>query len=88
MSLVLTILRSRLPQTGSSSPRCEAAHPAEKAGLQTGDVITAIDGTAVTNASQLSAAIDAKSPGDTVELTYLRDGKTKTATVTLGTRPS
>jgi len=54
----------------------------------TGDVITAIDGTAVTNASQLSAAIDAKSPGDTAELTHLREGETKTATVTLGTRPS
>ena len=51
-------------------------------------MITAIDGTAVTNGSQLSAAIDAKSPGDTVELTYLREGETKTATVTLGTRPS
>jgi S1-C subfamily serine protease len=42
----------------------------------------------VTNASQLSAAIDAESPGDTVELTYLREGETKMATVTLGTRPS
>src|SRR5262245_56812642 len=39
----------------------------EKAGLRTGDVITAIDGTAVTNASQLSATIDAKSSGDTVK---------------------
>jgi putative serine protease PepD len=36
--------------------------PAEKAGLQNGDVITAIDGAAVTNSSQLSAAIEAKSP--------------------------
>jgi putative serine protease PepD len=62
--------------------------PAERAGLQTGDVITRIDGRAVTNASQLSSAIDAKQPGNKVTLTYKRNGQTKTVTVTLGERPS
>jgi S1-C subfamily serine protease len=47
-----------------------------------------ITGRRILHASQLSVAIDAKSPGDMVKLTYLRDGKTKTATVTLETRPS
>jgi putative serine protease PepD len=62
--------------------------PAARAGLQVGDVVTAIDGRKVTQASELGTAIDAKQPGDTVTLTYLRGGKTATAKVTLGTRPA
>jgi len=62
--------------------------PAENAGLETGDVITAIDGQAIGNASALTSAIDAKRPGDTVELTYKRGGDVKTATVKLAERPS
>ena len=62
--------------------------PAADAGLQVGDVVTAIDGRSVTVPTALGSAIDAKQPGDTVKLTYTRDGKTKTATVKLGERPS
>jgi putative serine protease PepD len=62
--------------------------PAARAGLQVGDVVTAIDGRRVRQASALGSAIDAHKPGDTVTLTYLRNGKTRTATVTLGERPS
>jgi putative serine protease PepD len=62
--------------------------PAAKAGLQAGDVITAVGGTQVRDASVLSTAIDAKKPGDRVTLTYLRNGLTRTATVTLAERPS
>jgi putative serine protease PepD len=62
--------------------------PAERAGLRSGDVVTAVDGKKVTTTAQLQAAIDAKQPGDTIKLTYKRDDKTKTVQVTLGTRPS
>jgi putative serine protease PepD len=62
--------------------------PAQRAGLRTGDVITAIDGTKVSTTAQLQGAIDAKQPGDTVSLTYERNGKTHTAEVRLATRPS
>jgi putative serine protease PepD len=62
--------------------------PAAAAKLQTGDVITAIDGKKVTTASELGQAIDARRPGDKVTLTYTRDGSSHTATVTLGVRPS
>ena len=62
--------------------------PAERAGLHGGDVVTKIDGTKVSTTSQLQGAIDAKQPGDGVSLTYKRSGKSHTATVTLGTRPS
>jgi putative serine protease PepD len=78
-------------QTASNGVRLtevRSGTPAERAGLQVGDVITAIDGKAITNAAQLSSAIDAKQPGDRVTLTYERNGQTKTVSVTLGERPS
>ena len=53
-----------------------------------GDVITAVDGTAITDGAGLQSAIDAKSPGDSVEITYTRDGSSTTVQVSLGTRPS
>jgi len=53
-----------------------------------GDVITAVDGTAITDGAGLQSTIDAKRPGDSVELTYTRDGTSTTVQVSLGTRPS
>ncbi|HEY2937768.1 MAG TPA: trypsin-like peptidase domain-containing protein [Gaiellaceae bacterium] len=51
-----------------------------------GDVITAADGTAVTTAQQLRGLIAAKKPGDSLELTIERGGKTQSVKVTLGSR--
>jgi putative serine protease PepD len=65
-----------------------AGTPADKAGLQPGDVITALDGKAVAGSVALQTAIDAHKPGDQVKVTYTRNGSEQTATVTLGTRPS
>jgi putative serine protease PepD len=62
--------------------------PAAKAGLQSGDVITAIGGEQVRDASALSTAVDAKHPGDRVTLAYLRNGQSHTVTVTLAERPA
>jgi putative serine protease PepD len=62
--------------------------PSARAGLQTGDIVTRIAGTKITSPDALRHAIDAKQPGDKVTVTYLRGGKTRTATVTLGKRPS
>ncbi|WP_312902506.1 trypsin-like peptidase domain-containing protein [Chryseobacterium taichungense] len=56
---------------------------AEDAGLKSGDIITKIDNTAVTDFADLSVAIGSKRPGDKVAVTYLRNGKENTATVTL-----
>ena len=53
-----------------------------------GDVITAVDGTAITDGASLQSAIDAKRPGDSVSITYTRDGTSTTVQVSLGTRPS
>ena len=62
--------------------------PASDAGLRGGDVITAVDGTTLTDSRQLVSLVSNKRPGDAVRLTYNRDGDERTATVTLGTRPS
>ncbi|MCJ8152490.1 trypsin-like peptidase domain-containing protein [Chryseobacterium sp. SSA4.19] len=56
---------------------------AADAGLKTGDVITKIDNTAVTDFADLSIAIGSKRPGDKVMVTYLRNGKEATTAVTL-----
>ena len=39
-------------------------------------------------AAALRSIIDAKQPGDTVAITFVRNGATKTVSVTLGSRPS
>ena len=62
--------------------------PAASAGLRNGDVIVRIDGRKVTNAGELGQAVDAKRPGDTVKLTYTRNGSTHTVSVKLAVRPS
>ena len=62
--------------------------PAAEAGLQAGDVVTAIDGASVRSADELRRRIDAKRPGDKAVLTVRRNGETTTLNATLGTRPS
>ncbi|MFC7549541.1 trypsin-like peptidase domain-containing protein [Plantactinospora sp. GCM10030261] len=57
--------------------------PAEKAGLQQGDVVTQFGGKRINESSDLVAAVQGGKVGDQVELTYSRNGAEKTATVTL-----
>jgi putative serine protease PepD len=62
--------------------------PASKAGLQPGDLITAVNGHAVNTTNQFVATIANYAPGDTVTLTVKRGGQTKTVKLTLGSQPS
>lgn len=52
-----------------------------------GDVIVAFEGVVVRTPADLQAAVDAKRPGDVVELTVVREGRRRTVEVTLGERP-
>jgi serine protease Do len=61
--------------------------PGDKAGLKSGDVITAIDGKKVDNFDQLTMDVISHEPGSTVTLDVVRDGKPMTIRVTLGQRP-
>ena len=59
------------------------ASAAQDAGIEKGDVITEFDGKKVTKMSELQEAISKHSPGDKVNMTYVRDKKEKKVAVTL-----
>jgi S1-C subfamily serine protease len=73
--------------SGNRSPVL-ADGPAAKAGLQAGDIITAIDGTKLDASHPLDLVLSTYSPGQTVSFEILRNGQTTTVSVTLGTRPA
>ena len=54
----------------------------EKAGLQEGDIITAVNDTAVTSISALQTAVRSFKAGDTAQFTVYRDGENKTLNIT------
>jgi serine protease Do len=58
--------------------------PAEKAGLQVGDVITRFDGKDVRDARQLKLSVAEVKPGQTVPVEVLRDGSAKPLRVAIG----
>ena len=64
-----------------------AGSPAAKAGLKAGDVVTSFNGKTVSSADDLSAAVAAAKPGETVGVTVQRGGSTKHLSVTLGVQP-
>ena len=59
--------------------------PAEQAGIQAGDVMVAIDGSAISSVIGAIEQINRKAPGQFVELTIFRTGEYQTISVTLGT---
>ncbi|BAU84684.1 serine protease [Streptomyces laurentii] len=76
-----------IPEEGSGgTPAVSADGPAAKAGLKGGDTIVSFGGRPIDNGRTLIGEIWTHQPGDKVEITYKRDGKTATATVVLGAR--
>lgn len=73
-------------ESGARIEQVVADSPADTAGLQRNDLITAIDGTAITLDSSLIAVVDSYAPGDTVQLTVDRSGEILEIALTLGTR--
>jgi serine protease Do len=66
----------------------QADSPAAKAGIQSGDVITAVDGQPVKNARALARKISSMAPGTSVKLGIGRNGGEKQLTLTLGELPN
>jgi serine protease Do len=62
--------------------------PAFRAGLQPGDVITSVNGAAVTNPSDLATDIANVDPGHDTTLGYIRNGKPNTISVAVATMPA
>ncbi|HQX87731.1 MAG TPA: PDZ domain-containing protein, partial [Ornithinibacter sp.] len=75
-------------RTGAEITSVGADTPASKAGLQVGDVVTAVGGERVESALSLVAHIRERSAGDEVTLTVLRDGKTIDVKTTLAAKPT
>lgn len=79
---------SETGQAGATVQSVLSGTPAARAGLKTGDRITAVDGTPITSASALTAAIAEMHPGEHVTLTLVRGGRTRTIAVKLGVQPA
>ena len=60
--------------------------PAAQAGLAKGDVVTAIDGSKVTDLRSYSELLKQHAPGDQVEFTFKRENDSQTVKLTLGSR--
>ena len=61
----------------------QSGSPAGTAGLQSGDIIVSVDGTAVSDMEDLDSLLYAHIPGDTMTLTIYRSGRQGDVTVTL-----
>ena len=89
------ILRAYLGVSNGDSPDDSGAvvgtvvpgGPADKAGLQQGDKITAINDKPILTSDEVSAAVNALKPGEQAKLTVTRGNDKRTLTITLGTRP-
>ncbi|MGH3083246.1 MAG: S1C family serine protease [Gaiellaceae bacterium] len=78
-----------LPDDGAATlETVVAGSPADRAGLQAQDEVTAVDGESIQTGDELRDAIDVKKPGDKITLTIERNGSERTVQVTLGQRPA
>ena len=62
--------------------------PASRGGLRTGDVVIEVDGESIETGDELRNEIDARKPGDELELKVRRGSQERDVTVELGTRPA
>lgn len=76
------------PANDSSNPSVVPDSPADKAGLQENDVITAVNGRNVDQTHSLTSLLSQYQPGDSVNLTVLRGDKDLHVGITLGALPS
>lgn len=78
----------QLPSTLAIISEVVPESPAVSAGLQVGDVVTAVDGQAILTSAELVEKISTYAPGDIITLTFRRDADTLTRSVTLGQNPN
>ena len=71
-------------EQGAVVDRVVEGSPAEKAGLQAGDILKAIDGEEVTSPTQAVGLVGDASPGDEITVTYSREGQPNEVGVVLG----
>ena len=74
--------------SGAAVQQVAPSGPAARAGVQQGDIITAVDGTSVSSADDLLTILAQKKPGDTISLKLDRNGSTSSVQVHLGELPA
>src|SRR5580698_5303700 len=74
--------------TGALVSEPQKNSPAATAGIQSGDVITSVDGAPVHDARELARKIGTMAPGTAIKLGTIHNGQDKTVTLTLGTLPA
>ena len=74
-------------RSGAFVEEVEPGHPADKAGLEHGDAIVAVDGQPVQSPRELIDVVSTTPPGETVKLGVIRDGKRLELKVKLEERP-
>jgi putative serine protease PepD len=73
---------------GAQISSVQPGSPADTAGLQSGDVVTAINGKSIASTEQFIETVDTFAPGQTIKLTVNQGGQTKSVQLKLGTRPN
>ncbi|WP_367715338.1 Do family serine endopeptidase [Nitratireductor sp. GISD-1A_MAKvit] len=74
-------------EKGALVADAQDGEPADKAGIRSGDIIIAVDGKTVSSPKELARLVAAFAPGNEVEVTLWRNGKTESVSVTLAEMP-
>lgn len=78
------VKKDRLTTAGAEVREVSSGSAGDKAGLEVGDIITAVDGNPISSSDALVATIRSYQPGDTIKITLTRDDDQKTVDVKLG----
>jgi serine protease Do len=76
------------PKSGALVADVTPGGPSDKAGLQSGDVVTKVNGIDVHSAAELTKQVGLAKAGSTIRMNVLRDGRATAVAVTSGLRPS
>ena len=74
--------------SGAEVGSVNSGSPADRAGAELGDIITEVDGQAITKPEDIATAIADNKPGDQITMKVRRNGQERSLNVTLGNRPS
>jgi serine protease Do len=84
---IAVAMKLKEQQTGALVGEVEPNAPAAKAGIKTGDVITAVNGKKVNDPRELRLMIGSMAPGTKAQMEIIREGQTKTFDVELAEMP-
>ncbi|MEA2268465.1 MAG: hypothetical protein QOC64_1075, partial [Solirubrobacteraceae bacterium] len=72
---------------GATVASVRSGGPAQAAGIERGDVLTAVDGRTIATPDDVVDALAGREPGDRIDVRLVRDGAERTVSVTLRARP-